>query len=111
MGSIASILCVCPDPVLQQTRRLILETYFNVDVAGRVSETAARLESRSYDLVVLCYSLKPEEMQAIATLARSLSAPPNLLALVVEEGSDSEAYSDSQISIREGPHGILKRVV
>jgi len=25
-------------------------------------KTAARLESRSYDLVVLCYSLKPEEM-------------------------------------------------
>ena len=84
MGPIASILCVCPDLVLQQTRRLILETYFHVDGSGRLSETAARLESRSYDLVVLCYSLKPEDGKAIATLARSQSTPPKLLALVVE---------------------------
>jgi hypothetical protein len=56
LKNVASILCVSPDPVLLQTRHWILEAYFNVDAANRLSDVAAVVQSKKYDLVVLCYA-------------------------------------------------------
>jgi len=102
-------LCVSCDPVLLQTRRWILEGYFQVDCAGRLPEAAAMIESQSYDLILLCYSLRAEECRQIHSLVRTRSPQTQILALT--EGSDgcAEAYSDSQMPVGEGPYALLKK--
>jgi len=110
MNPNAKILCVSLDPVLLQTRRWILEGYFQVECAGRLPEVAAMIESQSYDLILLCYSLRAEECRQIHRLVRTRSPQTQILALT--EGSDgcAEAYSDSQMPVGEGPYALLKKI-
>jgi CheY-like chemotaxis protein len=110
MEPIAKILCVSPDPVLLQTRRWILEGYFQVDCAGRLSEAAAMIESQSYDLILLCYSLTAEECRQVHKLVRARSPRSQILALTEGRDGCAEAYSNQQMPVAEGPYALLKKV-
>ena len=103
MDTIAKILCVSPDPMLLQARRWILEGYFQVDCAGRVPEAAALIESQSYDLILLCYSLRAEECRQVHKLVRARAPQSRILALTEGRDGCAEAYSDQQIAVAEGP--------
>jgi len=109
MNARAKILCVSSDPVFLQTRRWILEGYFQVECAGRLPEVAAMIESQSYDLILLCYSLRAEECRQIHSLVRTRSPQAQILALTEGSGGCAEAYSDSQMPVGDGPYALLKR--
>lgn len=61
------------DEMLLQTRKLILGSYFQVDVAGRVSHAAQLMAECSFDLIVLCSSLSDHECERLAELAQTQS--------------------------------------
>jgi DNA-binding NtrC family response regulator len=110
MEPIPKILCVSPDPLLLQTRRWILEGYFQVDCAGRLPEAAAMIASQNYDLILLCYSLRAEECRQIHNLVRANAPQTQVLALTENGDSCAEAYSDWQMPVGQGPYELLKKV-
>jgi DNA-binding NarL/FixJ family response regulator len=110
MEPIPKILCVSPDPLLLQTRRWILESYFQVDCAGRLPEAAAMAESQNYDLILLCYSLRAEECRQIHSLVRTKTPQTQILALTERNDGCAEAYSDIQMPVGQGPYELLKKV-
>jgi len=81
MKSEAQVLLVGKDEKLLQTRKLILGTYFQVDVAGRVSHAAQIMGDHKFDLIVLCSSLSEEECTRVAELARIQNPRPKTLTL------------------------------
>jgi len=111
MEPTAKILCVSPDPLLLQTRRWILEGYFQVDCADRLQEAAAMIESQNYDLILLCYSLRAEECRQVHDLVRVRAPRTQILALTEGSNGCAEAYSDLQMPVGQGPYALLKMVV
>lgn len=81
MQSHSQILVVSHDPMLLQRHRLILGTYFDVEGAGRLSETAAILSQQSFDLVVLCDTLSQDECLQIAEVEHNRTPQPKVLSL------------------------------
>ena len=77
----SQILVVSRDPMLLQRHRLILGTYFDVEGAGRLSETGAILSQQSFDLVVLCDTLSLDECLQIAEIVHHRTPQPTLLSL------------------------------
>jgi CheY-like chemotaxis protein len=75
------LLCVGHDPILNRTRRLILERCFEVKVAHGLTEAVALLSGQRFDLVLLCYTLTDEECRAAVEFIHSLSSPMKILAL------------------------------
>ncbi|HEY0308529.1 MAG TPA: hypothetical protein VGB94_10240 [Acidobacteriaceae bacterium] len=109
MGSVASILCISRDPLLLQTRKWILEAYFQVDSAGRLSEASSLLDKRGYDLILLCYSLSEDECRQISDLVRARSPGSRILAIQAGSNTYAEAYSDQQMYVGDGPYALLKK--
>jgi hypothetical protein len=81
MKSEAQVLLVGKDEMLLQTRKLILGTYFHVDIAGRVSHAAQMIAERRFDLIVFCSSLSDDECGRVAELARTQDPRPKTLTL------------------------------
>ena len=81
MKSEVQVLLVGKDETLLQTRKLILGTYFQVDIAGRVSHAAQVMAERRFDLIVLCSSLSDDECGRVAELARTQDPRPKTLTL------------------------------
>lgn len=84
MGARPKILCLGHDPLLNRTRRLILEKHFDVNLASTVAEAAALLASQPCDLVLLCYSLTDAESSAVVEFIHKL--PSETKVLVLGEG-------------------------
>jgi DNA-binding response OmpR family regulator len=80
-GRKPEMLCVGRDPLLNGTRRLVLEKYFEVDLAQRVPEACLLLKAKPFDLVLLCYSLSDEECRVAIECIDGLPARPKILAL------------------------------
>lgn len=76
-----AILSIAEDPVLNRTRRMILEKYADVSLAGSLPEAATLLSELRFDLVLLCYSLSVRDCGAVVSLAHALVPPPKVLAL------------------------------
>lgn len=81
MRSDAHILLVGRDEMVLNTRKLILGTYFQVDVAGRVSHAAQMITDRKFDLIVLCSSLSAGECERVAEVARTQKPRPKTLTM------------------------------
>jgi hypothetical protein len=81
MKSEAQVLLVGKDEMLLQTRKLILGTYFQVEIAGRVSHAAQMMAERKFDLIVLCESLSGDECERVAEIARNQDPRPKTLTL------------------------------
>ena len=64
-----TILTISQDKLLLATRAAVLRRTNAAVVAATATEAKKILQSRKFDLVVLCHSLSPEEMLEIAFLA------------------------------------------
>ena len=103
------VLVVSRDPVLLQTRRLILGTFFEVHGAERVSEAEALLSTQAIDLVILCYTLSPAERRAVMELVAGRKWRPALL-LVTRVGRVVEQPDPGMAIMTEaGPYYLLKK--
>lgn len=76
------VLVVGRDQLVLHTRSLILGTYFDVEIAGRLCEAAQQLSQNSFSLVVLCDTLSDSECSQIAGFARECKPQPSLLSLL-----------------------------
>lgn len=103
------VLVVSRDPMLLQTRQLILGTFFRVEGAGRMQEVQALMAKRKFDLIVLCHSLTDGECQRVNDLVSLQTNRPQILMLratgmdLVRPGGDQELGAES------GPYGLLKK--
>ena len=106
----SKLLCAGHDPVLNRTRRLILEKCFEVTLAHTASEAIALLSSQRFDLVLLCYSLTDEECREAVEFIHSLSSPPKILALA--EGRERLLLSaQDEEFLSGGPAELLQKAV
>lgn len=81
MAARPKILSLASDPVLNRTRRLILQRFFEVRLAAGLEEAASLLREQSFDLLVLCYSVDTDEARVLVELIRSLGLETKILAL------------------------------
>ena len=70
------VLVVSRDQMLLHTRQLILGAFFEVQGAGRVREAEALISARSFDLIILCYTLSASECRQVLELVADLKPHP-----------------------------------
>jgi DNA-binding response OmpR family regulator len=81
------ILSIGRDPLLLETRRMLLEASgCSVLVAHNLDEAAAACAREHFDAVVLCHTLKPEEVKAAYQRLGECVAPPHIVRLQLYEG-------------------------
>lgn len=103
-----AILCLGSDVVLNRTRRLIFEPWFEVTVAEELSAAAALLSERRFTLVLLCYSLGEDECRAMVELVHRVSSETKILALA--EGRERlELRAQDEIHLSSGPAELLSK--
>lgn len=108
MAARPEILCVGHDPVLNRTRRLILQRCFDVRLASQTPEAVALLQSSRFDLVLLCYSLTDQECEAIIEFVHSLPEKPKILALAQVRARLS-LHSPDEEFLSPGPADLLRK--
>lgn len=81
MGGKRKLLCMGHDPVLNRTRRLILQRCFDVRAASQMPEAVALLTESRFDLVLLCYSLSEDECRAVVEFVHGQGGKTKILAL------------------------------
>ncbi|HEY2857740.1 MAG TPA: hypothetical protein VGJ21_04940 [Terracidiphilus sp.] len=108
MRTDSKILIVSWNPLLEQTRRLILGTYFETDSAGRISEVGRRLRESSFALIVLCDTISDSECIEIADLARLYSESAELILLESPERERPEHIKGLRVPSLQGPMFLLK---
>ena len=106
----SKLLCMGHDPVLNRTRRMILEKCFDVTLAHAVPEAVALLSRHRFDLVLLCYSLADEECRRMVEFIHSLPSPAKILALA--EGRERLLLSaQDEEFVSGGPAELLQKAV
>jgi DNA-binding response OmpR family regulator len=104
-----NVLVVSRDPMLLQTRQLILGTFFQVHGAERMREAEALMSRYSFDLIVLCYTLPESERRAVMNLVANVKRPARIL-LLSPVGSLPEDAMPGQAAMTEaGPYYLLKK--
>src|SRR6516225_126163 len=103
------VLVVSRDAMLLQTRQLILGAFFRVQTAGRIREAEALLVTRTFDLIILCYTLTEAECQEVIRLADELKHRPRILMLTTAGFSPTELGPDDATIIDTGSYCLLKR--
>jgi DNA-binding response OmpR family regulator len=109
MKSDAQVLLVGRDEMLLQTRKLILGSYFQVEVAGRVSHAAQLMAERSFGLIVLCSSLSDHECERVAELARAQKARPKILTLSTTGRQSCGRGADDEVAEEIGPLALARK--
>lgn len=106
------MLCVGLDPLLNGTRRLVLERCFTVDLADSVQDAFELLKTRPFDLVLLCYSLPDDECRAAVEFIRHVrggrASRPRILALVEGRQRLKLTGSDEEF-VPSGPAELLAK--
>jgi DNA-binding NtrC family response regulator len=104
------ILLVSRDLMVLQTRKLMLGAYFDVHAAGRVLEAKTLLGEQDFDLIVLCYTLGPDDCQRIVESAQQHRPQAKILVLT------AAGYAAKQMDIHryflaaeEGPFTLVKK--
>lgn len=109
MNSHARVLVVGRDEMLLRSREMILGAFFAVRGAGRFNEARTLLTSNTFDLVVLCHSLTPDECERLALLARELAPRCQVLAMSASSHASIKPWADKQLGVDAGPYGLLKK--
>ncbi len=103
------ILCFGADPVLNRTRRLILQPAFDVCVASTLSEVASWLQERRFRVILLCQTLDLDDARSALELAHTLNPESRILAL--EEGNPRLFLRAPHQEVRlDGPADLLRKV-
>jgi CheY-like chemotaxis protein len=82
---VGTILTVGHDDALLVTRAALLRTTPATVVAAKAQEALKLLKEKQFDLVILCHTLSPEEMIAVASLAHHQQIGTRVLKLVSGE--------------------------
>jgi DNA-binding NtrC family response regulator len=109
MATNARVLVVSRDQMLLQTRKLILGAFFEVEAAGRVPEAESMMAGRTFDLIVLCYSLADDEYEKMVALAKRQNPRPRILTLSSSADHDSRVIADQGFMVENGPYALLKK--
>jgi DNA-binding NtrC family response regulator len=105
----AQVLVVSRDEMLLKTRQLLLGTFFEVKVAGRIREAEAVISSQHFDLIVLCYTLSEDECAQVIDLIANQRPRPKVLILTAA-GSRRMQEPGGQFAMTEsGPYPLLKK--
>jgi hypothetical protein len=102
------ILVVSWNPMLEQTRRLILGTYFDTDSAGRMSEVGQRLRSGRFGLIVLCDTISDSECVDIEDLAQLCNEDAGMILLESPDRERPAYIKGVRIPCFQGPLFLLK---
>jgi DNA-binding response OmpR family regulator len=100
---------VSHDPMLLQTRRLILGAFFHAEGASRVREAGAHMSCRRYDLIILCYTLSESEQGQVMNLAAAQKHRPRILILTPAGSPPAESRSADAMMTEAGPYYLLKK--
>ncbi len=84
------VLVVSRDPMLLQTRQLILGAFFQVHGAGRVGEAEALMARFSFDLIILCSTLGDSDCRAVMDLVADRKQHPKILVVPPFRGEREE---------------------
>jgi DNA-binding response OmpR family regulator len=104
------ILVVSRDPMVLQTRKLMLGAYFDVDVAGRVVEAETLLEEQHFDLIVLCYTLSQGDCHRIVESAQQHCPQAKILVLTAAGYASKQADIHRYfLAAEDGPFTLVKR--
>ena len=110
MSNPARILVYGRDPSLLETRQLVLQTIGGTVLATRELEFARDvLTKEEADLVVLCYTLSPDERAAILDFFEHLHQRPRVLILRAD--GPASFQTDEDFSIFSGPAALKAKVV
>ena len=105
------ILCLGHDPLLNRTRRLILEPRFQVRLANTLAEATALLASEPCDLVLLCYSLTDDECGAMVEFIHKLTAETKILVLVQDRCESLLLRPQDEEFVSAGPAELLSKAL
>jgi len=103
------VLVVSRDPMLLQTRQLVLGAFFEVRSAGRIREAESLMSRYSFDLIILCYTLGESECQAMMDLTADLKRRPKLLVLSPMGRPPDESVAGGAMMMEAGPYYLLKK--
>jgi DNA-binding response OmpR family regulator len=103
------VLVVSRDPMLLQTRQLILGAFFEVRSAGRIREAESLMSRYSFDLIILCYTLGESECQAMMNLVAEVKRRPMILVLSPMGRPPDEPVADRAVMMEAGPYYLLKK--
>jgi DNA-binding NtrC family response regulator len=104
------ILLVSRDPMVLQTRKLMLGAYFEVSAACRVLEAKKLLAEQPFDLMVFCYTLTDDDCEAIMNAARLHSRDAKILTLTVTGYAAGHARINSYfLAAEDGPFILVKK--
>jgi hypothetical protein len=109
MNNGAHVLVVGRDPMLLQTRKLILGSIVDVEAAGRVPEAEAMMANRRFDLIVLCYSLADDEYTKMVGLAHRQKPRPKILTLLSAVNPNDRGGADQELMVENGPYALMKK--
>ncbi len=109
MSDRPEVLSFGVDPVLNRTRRLILQPIFDVYVASTLAEAASWLQERQFRVVLLCHTLTLDDARTALELAHTLHPEARILAL--EEGHPRLWLRAPHQEVRlDGPADLLRKV-
>ena len=103
------VLVVSRDAMLLQTRQLILGAFFNVQGAGRIREAEEMISSRPFNLIILCYTLTPEECRRIIGMAAGQKRPAQILLLTPHGIQATDPGPGNAMMSEAGPYHLLKK--
>lgn len=103
------VLVVSRDPMLLQTRQLILGAFFEVRVAGRIREAESLMSRFAFDLIIICYTLSEPERQAVMDLVADRKRRPMILVLSPMGRPPEEPVAEREIMTEAGPYYLLKK--
>jgi hypothetical protein len=89
---------------------LILGTFFQVEAAGRIQEAAARIASRDFELIVLCFTLSDDECRQVADMVKHQDPRPIMLMLHTVGDGPHRAEAGQHFVLEGGPFALLKKV-
>jgi hypothetical protein len=103
------VLVVSRDPMLLQTRQLILGAFFQVRGAGRVGEAQALISKYRFNLIVLCYTLSEAECQRVFERAADQRPCPKILIVNAPGSEPLLPVPDYALITEAGPYLLLKK--
>lgn len=104
------LLCTGHDPLLLETRKWMLEKEFEVETADTIEATLKSLDSRAFDLLLLCHSLTDHECEVICAAVFSRTPTARVLQLT-GSWSDIRAFigPEEQTSAAR-PQNLIRKV-
>lgn len=105
----SKVLVFSRDPLLLETRRLILGAFFQARGAGSIEDAEALLAMHRFDLIILCSTLSDQECDRVVELAEFQKPRPHILILSPPGCNPPRSSADNMLMTESGPYQLLKR--